>query len=137
MSARDVMTPDPLTVPPDMSVMEAARLMKEHDIGDLLVARDSVLVGIVTDRDIVVRALAQGLDPKTTAIEQCCSTDLLTVRADDPVRDVVDLLRDKAIRRVPVVDDGRLVGIITLGDLAKERDPESALAAISAAPAND
>jgi CBS domain-containing protein len=136
-TARDVMTPDPLSVSADTSVSEAAELMRDRDIGDVLVARDDVLLGIVTDRDIVVRVLAPGLDPRDTRIEEACSGDLVVVRAEDSVSDVIRLLRDKAIRRVPVMEDGRAVGIISLGDLARQLDPQSVLAEISAAPASD
>jgi CBS domain-containing protein len=136
-TARDVMTPDVVSVAADTSVSEAAELMRDRDIGDVLVARDDVLLGIVTDRDIVVRVLADGLDPRSTPIEQACSGDLVVVRADDSVSDVIRLLRDRAIRRVPVMDDGRAVGIISLGDLARQLDPQSVLAEISAAPASD
>jgi CBS domain-containing protein len=110
--------------------------MRDREIGDVLVTRDDILLGIVTDRDIVVRGLADGLDPRVTPVEHCCSDDLVLVEADDRVSDVVALVRDRAIRRVPVTDGGRLVGIISLGDLARQRDPDSALAEISAAPAN-
>jgi CBS domain-containing protein len=136
-TARDVMTPDPISVSADASVIEAARVMRDQDIGDVLVARDGVLLGIVTDRDIVVRVLAEGLDPEETPVEQASSGQLVVVRADDTVSSVVRQVRDSAIRRVPVMEDGHAVGIISLGDLARELDPESALADISAAPAND
>jgi CBS domain-containing protein len=136
-TARDVMTPDPVSVSADASVSEAARLMRDCVIGDVLVARDGILLGIVTDRDIVVRVLAEGLDPESTPVAQAFSGQLVVVRADDTVSSVVRLLRDRAIRRVPVMEDGHAVGIISLGDLARELDPESALAEISAAPAND
>jgi CBS domain-containing protein len=130
------MTPHPLSVEASTSATEAARLMRDHDIGDVLVTRDGDLLGIVTDRDIVIRVLAAGRDPGATTIESACSGDLVVVRADDSVEDVVRLLRDRAIRRVPVMEDGRAVGIISLGDLARRLDPQSVLAAISAAPAD-
>jgi signal-transduction protein with cAMP-binding, CBS, and nucleotidyltransferase domain len=135
-TARDVMTPNPVNVPAEATLTEAARLMRDEDIGDVLVTRDGVLLGIVTDRDMVVRAIADGMDPHTTPIEHCSSSDLMVVDADDQVSDVIAVVRDRAIRRLPVTEDGRLVGIISLGDLARHRDPESALADISAAPAN-
>jgi CBS domain-containing protein len=135
-TARDVMTPAPLSVSAETSVLDAAKLMRDREIGDVLVTRDDVLLGIVTDRDIVVRVLAAGLDPDKTPIDTACSGDLVVVRADDSISDVVRLLRDRAIRRVPVMDEGHAVGIISLGDLARQLDPQSVLAAISAAPAN-
>lgn len=132
---RDVMTPNPIAVPADTSVADTARVMRDQAIGDVLVTRDDVLLGIVTDRDLVVRALAEGIDPQTT-VERFCSDKLHVVKADDKVGETVQLLRDKAIRRVPVVDDGQVVGIVSIGDLARERDPSSALADISSAPPN-
>jgi CBS domain-containing protein len=135
--ARDVMTPDPVSVSADTSVSDAARLMRHRDIGDVLVARDDVVLGIVTDRDIVVRVLAEGLEARATRIEQACSGELVVVRAGDSGNHVNRLLRDKANRRVPVMEDGRAAGIISLGDLARQLDPQSVLAEISAAPASD
>jgi CBS domain-containing protein len=135
-TARDVMTPAPLSVRAETSVRDAAQLMRDREIGDVLVTRDDVLLGIVTDRDIVVRVLAAGLDPDETRIDTACSGDLVVVRAEDSISDVIRLLRDRAIRRVPVMDEGHAVGIISLGDLARQLDPQSVLAAISAAPAS-
>jgi CBS domain-containing protein len=135
-TARDIMTPNPVSIPAEATLTEAARLMRDEDIGDVLVTHDGQLRGIITDRDIVVRAIADGIDPPTSAVEDCCSSELLVVDADDQLGDVVAIVRDRAIRRLPVTEDGRLVGIISLGDLARHKDPESALADISAAPAN-
>ena len=102
--------------------------MRDRDIGDVLVTREGVLMGIVTDRDIVVRVLAQGVDPRTTGIEEACGGDLVVVSADDAVNDVIRLLRASAIRRVPVMEDRQAIGIISLGDLARQLDPQSVLA---------
>lgn len=135
-TARDIMTPNPVSVPAEATLTEAARLMRDEDIGDVLVTHDGQLRGIITDRDIVVRAIADGIDPATSAVEECYSSELLVVEADDQLGDVVAVVRDRAIRRLPVTEDGRLVGVISLGDLARHKDPESALADISAAPAN-
>lgn len=135
-TVKDVMTTTPVGVSAEMSLADTARVMRDRGIGDVLVARDGSLLGIVTDRDIVVRALAEGRDPMTTPIETCCSQELVVVDASDKVSDVIQLIREKAIRRVPVTDDGRVVGIVSLGDLARSRDPDSALADVSAAPAN-
>lgn len=134
---RDVMTPHPAAVTADTTLTETARLMRDEDIGDVLVTRGDRLVGIVTDRDVTVRATAEGLDPRITPVESCLSPDLVVVEADDDVDEAVKTLRDRAIRRVPVVDGDIVVGIVSIGDLARERDPGSALAAISSAPAND
>jgi CBS domain-containing protein len=135
---RDVMTPNPTTVPAKATVVEAARTMREADIGDVLVTENGgKLRGILTDRDIVVRVLADGLDPASTPVEDISSEVLVTVSPLDPVDAAIRLMREKAIRRLPVVDGDRPVGIVSLGDLAVERDPKSVLGEISAAPPNE
>lgn len=133
----DVMTADPTTCPEDATLEDAARLMRQEDIGDVLVTRDGRLTGIVTDRDIVVRALAEGMSPTETRVGEVASADAATLSPDDAVDRAVRLMRDRALRRVPVVDDGRPVGIVSIGDLAVARDPGSALADISAADPNE
>lgn len=135
-SIRDVMTPDPLTMPAESSVIEAARAMRDSDIGDVIVTRDGELCGIVTDRDLVVRALADGQDPGAVRLGDVCSGDVTALSPESTVDDAVRTMRDKAIRRLPVVEGGRAVGIVAIGDLAVDRDPGSALADISAAPPN-
>lgn len=134
---REVMTTDPIVLQKDSTVAEAAMAMKGRDIGDVLVADGENLCGIVTDRDIVVRVLAEGKDAKGTKLGEVCSQDLVTVGPDGTVDDAVRAVRDKAIRRLPVAENGRPVGILSLGDLAVERDPDSALAEVSAAPPNE
>jgi CBS domain-containing protein len=135
-NVRDVMTKNPVSVPPDAMVFDAAKTMSEKDIGDVLV-QDNGKVCIVTDRDVVVRVIAKGRDPKTTPVRDVCSTNVETVSPDTPIATAVGLMRDKAIRRLPVVEDGKPVGIVSLGDLAERQDPNSALADISAAPPNN
>ncbi|HEX6219453.1 MAG TPA: CBS domain-containing protein, partial [Acidimicrobiia bacterium] len=98
---------------------------------------DGDLCGIVTDRDIVVRGLAEGMDPETAAIDDVCKHDVVTVGSRDAVAEAVKLMEQHAIRRLPVVDGGELVGIVSIGDLAEERDPNSALGEISSAPPNN
>jgi CBS domain-containing protein len=134
---REIMTPDPVSLAPDASIVEAARAMRDHDIGDVLVASDEGLRGIVTDRDLVVRVLAEGGDVAGTALEECCSGDVVTVEASARIGDAVEVVRDKAIRRIPVVENGHPVGIVSLGDLAMDRDPRSALADVSTARPNN
>jgi CBS domain-containing protein len=138
-TVRDVMTTRPITLPIDASIVMAAKLMRDQGIGDVLVTKDDgSLCGLVTDRDIVIRAIAEGRDADVTPIGALCSSDLVTVTPEQDVADVVALMRSNAIRRVPVVDrDGdQPVGIVTLGDMALERDPRSVLSDISAAPPN-
>lgn len=134
---RDVMTTNPETMPESTTVREAAETMRANDIGDVVVVDDNgTLSGILTDRDIVVRVVAEGRDPRATRIGDIASRDLTAVSPDDPVDRAVQLMRDKAIRRLPAVDKGKPVGIVSIGDLALDRDPGSALADISAAPPN-
>ena len=134
---QDVMTTNPETLPESTTVREAAEAMRANDIGDVVVVDDNgKLSGILTDRDIVVRVVAEGRDPRATRIGDIASRDLTAVSPDDPVDRAVQLMRDKAIRRLPAVDKGKPVGIVSIGDLALDRDPGSALADISAAPPN-
>lgn len=133
---RDVMTPNPVMCKAKATVAEAARFMRDNDVGDVLVERDGSVCDIVTDRDIVVRAIADGRDPTQTKLGDICSHELTTLSSTDTVEDAVRLMRDQALRRLPIMDDGKPVGIVSLGDLAQERDPKSALADISAAPPN-
>jgi CBS domain-containing protein len=135
-TVRDVMIPNPLTIDASSSVQDAANVMRSNDIGDVLISDGERLRGILTDRDIVVRCVAPGLPPDVTAAGDCCSPNLQTVEADAPTEDAVRVLRDNALRRLPVVDDGRVVGIVSIGDLALTQDRRSALADISAAPPN-
>lgn len=137
LTVRDVMSANPCVVSPTTSVLEAARIMRGNDIGDVIVLEDERLFGIVTDRDIVVRALAEGADPETTPVGSICSRDLSTIEPDASVGQAVQLMREKAIRRLPVVDhDGFVMGVLSIGDIAVERDRLSTLGDISAAPPN-
>ena len=134
---RDVMTANPTALAATTSIADAARAMREKDIGDVIVLDDDKLVcGMVTDRDIVVHAVADDRQPSEVRLGDICSRDLAAVGPDEAVEDAVRTMRENALRRLPVIDNGRPVGIVTLGDLAIERDPESALAGISAAPPN-
>jgi CBS domain-containing protein len=108
--------------------------MRGADIGDVIVIEHNQVCGIVTDRDIVIRAVAEAQDPTTTTLASLCSHALFTVTPTDSIEQAVRLMRTHAIRRVPVVEGGQAVGIVSLGDLAVERDPRSALGEISAAP---
>lgn len=134
---RDVMTSDPTTLATSASVRDAARVMADQSIGNVIVMQDDNVYGIVTDRDITVRAVAEGRDPQSTTVGDICTTNPQTLSPDDSVREAVQLMRDSAVRRIPVVENGRPVGIVALGDLAVERDPDSALSEISAAPPDE
>lgn len=137
-SIRDVMTPNPISLSDSAPVLDAAQAMRDSNIGDVIVLDQSdELCGIVTDRDIVVRVLAEGKDPQATSLSEVCSRDVLSLSPDDAVGDAVRLMREKAVRRIPVVEGGRPVGVVSLGDLAIERDADSALADISVAKPNE
>ena len=134
---RDVMTSEPETLPAGATVREAAETMRANDIGDVIAIDDKGgIVGIVTDRDIAVRVVAEGRDPRATRIEDIASRELTAVSPDDPLERAVELMRERAVRRLPVVKRGKVVGIVSIGDLAAERDAGPALADISAAPPN-
>ncbi|MGA4983116.1 CBS domain-containing protein [Streptomyces cellulosae] len=133
---RDLMTAAPMSVGPCTSVAQAARLMRDHDLGAVLVTDDGRLRGLVTDRDLVVRSVADGVDPEETTVVRACSEELVTVGADDELDLAVRLMREHAVRRVPVVDGEHPVGVLSLGDVTLERDPDSPLADIGAARPN-
>jgi len=136
-SIRDIMAHAPRTVSKDASLIEAARLMRDADVGDVLVVdRANDLVGIVTDRDIVIRAVAEGRDVAATPVMEVASEDLVVASPADSLDDAERLLRDNALRRLPVVENGKVIGVVSIGDLAIERDADSALADVSAARGN-
>ncbi|GAA2845980.1 CBS domain-containing protein [Streptosporangium fragile] len=131
----DVMTANPATLDVDQPVSAAARLMKSEDAGAVIVTEDGRMRGIVTDRDIAIRVVAEDKGPDTP-VREAYSGDVETVGPDTSIEQVVQLMRSRAIRRVPVVENNRPVGIVSIGDLAIERDSGSALADISSAEGN-
>lgn len=131
----EVMMPRPVTCGPGNRIQEAAELMRDRDIGDVVVVDGDEVRGIVTDRDLVVRALAAGHQPDTP-LGDVLSDRVVAVSPTTSVQQAAEIMAEQAIRRLPVVDDGRLVGIVSIGDLAISQDPRSALADISAAPGN-
>jgi CBS domain-containing protein len=134
---REVMTSAPVTMHPGQPLTTAAAAMRDQGIGAVLVADGGKLTGIVSDRDIVVRAIADGRDPGSTTLADVCSGDTVTVTPDEDAEEAVRRMREHAVRRLPVVaDGGKPVGIVSIGDLAIERDERSALADISAQPPN-
>jgi len=136
-SVRDVMTPLPRGLDVSASVIEAAEIMRDADIGGVVVLENEHLYGILTDRDIVVRVLAERSNPATVRVGEVCSRELTTVLPTASVGDAVRLIRERAIRRLPVVEEGgEVVGIVSMGDIAVARDRKSALGDISAAPPN-
>jgi CBS domain-containing protein len=132
-TVEQIMTTNPRTVSVDDTVKDASVVMRDSDIGDVIVMEDGQVTGILTDRDIVVRAVAEGREADSTSVSDICTTGIEAMEPDASVDDAVRKMRDEDIRRLPVVKNGRPVGIISLGDLAVEREPDSTLADISAA----
>ena len=125
MKVKELMTAQPSTLAPDATLGEAATLMKQEDCGSIPIVQDSRLVGIVTDRDIVVRAVASGKDPRSTRVSEVMSADPVTIGPEDDAKDAERLMAERQIRRLPVTDDGKLAGILVIGRLARrERDEE-------------
>ena len=133
----EVMTPAPVAVQPGLPVRDAARAMRDYGIGAVLVTENGRVTGLVTDRDIVVRAVADGRDPGSTPVSEACSERLVTAMPGEDADVVVRRMREHGVRRIPIVDgQDAPVGILSIGDMAIERDEGSALADISAQPPN-
>jgi CBS domain-containing protein len=135
---RELMAKNVIKLASSVPIIEAAKQMQRANVGAVLLEDGGRLSGIVTDRDITVRAVADGRDPTTTPLSAVCSKELTTLSPEDDLDRAVQVMREKAVRRVPVVDrQGQPVGILSLGDLALERDPQSVLGQISAAAGNN
>jgi CBS domain-containing protein len=134
---RDVMTSNPATCDVSDSAKDAAKAMRDGDFGAVIVLDGDQVSGIVTDRDIVVRVVAEGRDPGDTALREASSGSIETIGPDDSIDDAVQKMRDADVRRLPVVEGDEPVGIVSIGDLAVARDERSALADISAAAPNN
>lgn len=116
---RDLMTERPTTVSPSQSVVEAARLLRDEDVGSLPVCEDDRVIGMITDRDIVVRGVADGNDPRQLSVQDVASRDVQTVEADESLDEALTLMARAQVRRVPVVESGRLVGMLAQADIAE------------------
>ncbi|MEU4367127.1 CBS domain-containing protein [Micromonospora chersina] len=133
----DVMTKQVVYLPAETPLDEAARVMKESDIGDVVVTDGATLAGMLTDRDIVVRAVAERADPTSTTIGSIVTREVVMIEQHCTAGEAAALMRERNIRRVLVCDNERkLVGIVSLGDLAMQLDPNSALSDISEAAPN-
>ena len=132
----EIMSREPMRLEVHASAAEAARTMRDADVGAMLVCEGEKLRGLLTDRDIVVRAIAEGRNPAEVEVGQICSTDVGCLSPQDDVDEAVKVMRERHVRRVPVLEGSNPVGIVSIGDLAIVRDRESALADISAAPGN-
>ena len=131
---RDIMSPAPVSLAATDTAAAAARAMKEHGVGTVLVSTDGRFTGLLTDRDITIRVLAENRDPRFTRIGDICSTSLTVLGPDDDVHQATRLVRERAVRRIPVVVDGIPVGVVSSADLALEQDERAALSDVSAAP---
>jgi CBS domain-containing protein len=121
-SIRDVMTPSPQTVEPGSPAVEAAKLMKQADAGMIPVVEGGKLLGTVTDRDIVLRVVAEGKSPRATTVGEIASTDLVTVKPEQVLDEALKLMAHHQVRRLPVVEEDRLVGVVAQADVAREGD---------------
>jgi CBS domain-containing protein len=120
---RDVMTTNLSTVERETTVVEAARVMKQSDAGVVPVTENGRLTGMVTDRDIAIRVVAEGKDPESTKVGEVASTDLVTVDPQQDLAEALRLMAQRKVRRLPVVEeDGRLVGVVAQADIAREGD---------------
>jgi CBS domain-containing protein len=119
-SVKDAMTPDVTTATPSLSLTDAAMLMKQEDVGSVPVVDGERLIGMLTDRDIVVRGIADGSDPHAVTAGDIASRDIVTVRPDDDLDEALRLMAQHQVRRLPVVDDGHLVGVLAQADVAHE-----------------
>ena len=119
---RDVMTAKPTTCSVEASVADAAKVMAREDVGSIPVVEGDRLVGILTDRDIVLRLVAQGRDPQSTTVGEVASTDLATVSPDENLDRALQLLAEQRVRRLPVVEGEMLVGVVAQADIARQGD---------------
>ena len=134
MKIREMMTSAPVTVALSDPASEAAKAMREHGIGAVLIQEQGKLAGIVTDRDIIVRVLAQGRDPRHVPVSEIASREIVAIGPDDDTEDAARLIAEHAVRRIPVVEDGVAIGVVSLGDLELTKSERTPLADVSAAP---
>lgn len=136
-AVRDVMTRDPVSLSSDASVKDAAKAMSDMRIGSVVVMEAGKPCGIVTDRDIAVRAVATGSDPSNTRLGDICTHKLAAVRPDQSVDDAVQVMKSNDVKRVLVMTDSKLEGIVSLGDLSREGEDEDVQKDISRAEPNN
>ena len=121
---RDVMTGNPTTCEPSATLVDAAKVMAREDIGPVPIVENGRLVGIVTDRDIIVRAVAEGRDVTSTTVKDVASKDLVTVTPDEDLDQALKLMGQRQVRRIPVVEGDQVVGIVSQADVARAADEE-------------
>lgn len=115
---RDIMTDKVACVNPQTSVIEVAQLMQKHDVGSVPVCEGQKIMGVVTDRDIVVRNIAHGKDPHVTPVRDVMTTNVQSISPEMSLNQAAGIMADHQIRRLPVVENDRLIGMVSLGDLA-------------------
>jgi CBS domain-containing protein len=131
-----IMSRNVTTLPESASLRDAAHVMRDDDIGGIVITKhDGTVTGFVTDRDLVVRGLASDRDPGETKLADIATKNVITLRPSQTISDAISTMSARAVRRVPVVENGKAVGMVSLGDLAQMRDPDSVLGRISSAPA--
>ena len=118
MKVKDIMTRNVAYINPASTVVEAAQLMQKHNVGSVPVCDENGIIGIVTDRDIIVRNIAHGKDPHQTPVRDVMTSEVTSVDPETEIRDVFGIMSEKKIRRIPVVENNQLVGIVALGDVA-------------------
>jgi CBS domain-containing protein len=133
---RNVMSKNVFKLPSSATVADAAKTMRDSNVGSIVIEDQGKLCGLITDRDIVIRTIADGGDPKATRLADTCSKTVVSLAPDDDTDRAVELMRERSVRRIPVIENGKVIGIVSLGDLAMERDRKSVLGNISAAPPN-
>lgn len=123
-TVRDAMTPSPTTIDADATAVDAARLLASENVGSLPVLDESRLVGMVTDRDLVIQVVAKGVDPEKITIAEICSARPVVAAPDESLAEALTRMAREQLRRLPVVDDGRLVGILAQADVSRTAEPE-------------
>ena len=136
-TVRDVMTKDPVALSSDSSVTQAAKAMSDFKIGSVVVMEKDMPCGIVTDRDITVRAVATGSDPSKTRLSDICTRSLAAVRPDQSLDDAIQVMKSHDVKRVVVMTDSKLEGIVTLGDLAARNEDQDVQDDLSRAEPNN
>lgn len=121
MKVRDIMTSSVDWVTADTSVVEVAQLMKKDDVGSIPICKENRLIGMITDRDIVLKVVAAGGNTNNISAKDIMSKDIIFVSADQDVHEAANLMSEYQIRRLPVLEKGKLVGILAIGDLAIEK----------------
>ena len=124
-TVRDAMTPTPRSIQGDENVVQAARLMANEDVGSLPVVDQGELVGMVTDRDLVVQVLAKDLDPDKVSVSEVATENPVVASPEEPLDSALQRMAQEQVRRLPVVEDGRLVGILAQADVARTAKPDS------------